>query len=31
MMKTPKSESEKNYLIEKGKRKGIDQTIRQNA
>ena len=31
MMKTQKSESEKNYLIEKGKRKGIDQIIRQNA
>ena len=31
MMKTQRSDTEKNYLIEEGKRKGIDEIIRQNA
>ena len=31
MMKTQGSDTEKNYLIEEGKRKGIDEIIRQNA
>ena len=31
MMKTQKSDTEKNNLIEEGKRRGIDQIIRQNT
>ena len=31
MMKTQRSDTEKNHLIEEGKRKGIDEIIRQNA
>ena len=31
MMKTQGSDTEKNYLIEEGKRKGIDEITRQNA
>ena len=31
MMKTQRSDTEKNYLIEECKRKGIDEIIRQNA
>ena len=31
MMKTQGSDTEKNYLIEEGKRKGIDEIIRQNT
>ena len=31
MMKTQGSDTEENYLIEEGKRKGIDKIIRQNA
>ena len=31
MMKTQRSDTEKNYLIEEGKRKGIDEITRQNA
>ena len=31
MVKTQRSDAEKNSLIEEGKRKGIDQIIRQNA
>ena len=31
MMKTQRSDTEKNYTIEKGKGKGIDEIIRQNA
>ena len=31
MMKTQRSDNEKNNLIEKGKRKGIVKIIRQNA
>ena len=31
MMNTQRRDTEKNYLIEEGKRKGIDQIIRQNA
>ena len=31
MMKTQTSDTEKNNLIEEGKRKGIDKIIRQNA
>ena len=31
MMKTQRSDIEKSNLIEEGKRKGIDQIIRQNA
>ena len=30
-MNTQRRDTEKNYLIEEGKRKGIDQIIRQNA
>ena len=31
MMKTRRSDTEKNILIEEGKRKGIDKIIRRNA
>ena len=31
LMKTQRSDTEKNNLIEEGKRKGIDWIIRQNA
>ena len=31
MMKTQGSDTEENYLIEEGKRKGIDKIVRQNA
>ena len=31
MMETQRSDTEKNNLIEEGKRKGIDQIIRQSA
>ena len=31
MMNTQRSDAEKNYLIEEGKRKGIDKIIKQNA
>ena len=31
MMKTQRSDTEKSYMIKKGKRKGIDEIIRQNA
>ena len=30
-MKTQRSDTEKKYLSKKGKRKGIDEIIRQNA
>ena len=31
IIKNLRSDTEKNYLIEEGKRKGIDEIIRQNA
>ena len=31
MMKSQSSDTEKKNLIEEGKRKGIDETIRQNV
>ena len=31
MMKSQRGDTEKNNLIEEGKRKGIDKTIRQNS
>ena len=31
MMKTQRSDTEKSYMIKEGKRKGIDEIIRQNA